>query len=732
MQSEYIAHRKEDTGEIQTVKAHSEETAELCREYAVDEMKQAAYVAGLYHDLGKYGYTYQRRIRGTEVRVEHSTCGALVAKERYPYVVGLLLGFCIAGHHTGLPDAGSKKDGPDDSTLYGRMKRSFEDFSAYKEELSIPEINEQEFMQFLLKDCGKDIGMVVDKFAFLTRYVFSCLVDADSTNTADFCRGYHPKHLKADFPACLGRINHKLRSFVCETDLQKARSQIQEQVYEKVNENAEIYLLNMPTGSGKTLCSIKWALERAIAGQKKRIIYIAPFNSIIDQTADELERLFRGCADILRHQSTFCYEDQDARDEDYLEAVKNAEENWDADMIITTEVQFFESIYSNKRGKLRKFHNMADSVLIFDEAHLMPLNYLQPCLQAVAFITRYLNSEAVFLTATMPDYQQLLSRYALPDCKVVNLVEDYSKAFLFKKCDYVYLGKTEAETLLSRALQCPSSLIVVNRRQTATALFHMGSGRKYHLSTYMTVLDRKRVIDEVKEELRKLEADYPGYENIPEERRIMVISTSLIEAGVDLDFYAVFRELSGLDNILQAGGRCNREGRRAHAETYVFELSEEGRRNVPDRKINLTRGLIRGYEDISDKECVREYYERYYFMNQDAAGSHVLSAECKDISCISFKSYADHFELIDSRTVSVVVRQNEDCEQLLNLLKFTGIGTVRKLQKYTCSVQVWELNDLIRQNAVKEADKGVWYLANMDYYDSNTGISFEAKDYLIE
>ena len=151
----------------------------------------------------------------------------------------------------------------------------------------------------------------------------------------------------------------------------------------------------MPTGSGKTLCSVKFALERAVRKEKKRIIYVIPYNSIIDQTADVLESLFGKEAQILRHQSTFFY-DGDDYDEDYRQAAKCASENWDAPLIITTAVQFFESIYANKRGKLRKLHHMADSILVFDEAHLMPVEYLQPCLRAIAYITRYLNSEAVF------------------------------------------------------------------------------------------------------------------------------------------------------------------------------------------------------------------------------------------------------------------------------------------------------------------------------------------------
>ena len=731
MSSLYIAHVNHENGEIQTVEQHSENTAELCRAFAVPEMEDVLYAIGLMHDIGKYQKGFQRRIRGENIRIEHSGCGALAAKKRYPNAMGLMMEYCIAGHHSGIPDGGNLSDTPDMSTLCGRMKREFEDYSVYEQSLALPNVGEAAFMQFLAGDCNRDVARLVDKFAFLTRYAYSCLVDADSLDTAKFCSSERPGNLQADFQTCLEQVNRRLQSFVCRTDLQRTRALLQQQVFQKTDQAGEIYLMNMPTGSGKTLCSVKWALERALRGHKKRIIYIIPYNSVIDQTCEEFERLFEGCAELLRHQSTFSYEDREEYSEEYRAAAKCAAENWDAPFIITTAVQFFESVYSNKRGKLRKLHNVSDSILIFDEAHLMPVEYLQPCLQAVAYITRYLNSEAVFLTATMPDYERLIRQYAVSDSKIIHLVDDRTQFYKFKRCSYEYLGKEAQETLISRAAEFPSSLIIVNQKRSARELYEACPGRKYHLSTYMTAEDRKRVIDALKEDLKMLEKDYPDGKDVPADRRMMVISTSLIEAGVDLDFCAVFREMAGLDNILQAGGRCNREGKREYAKTFIFEFSESSRRSVSDEKCNLSRGLIMHYPDISCTESVEEYYERYFFMRQEEIRSHTLSQSCRNIQSIPFQEYADKFELIGDRTVSVVVPQNDECRHLLEILEYTGMGTIRKLQKYTCTLKLWEFNDLVRQHAVKEAGAGVWYLANMDYYDKNLGIVFEAKDYFI-
>ncbi|MCI8535361.1 MAG: CRISPR-associated helicase Cas3' [Hungatella sp.] len=731
MEKVYKAHIKETTKEIQTVKVHSENTAKLCREFSIPELKDMLYVTGLLHDIGKFQEQFQKRINGSNIKVEHSICGAMAAKQRWPDALGLMMEYCIAGHHSGIPDGGFPNDTSDMNTLYGRLKREVEDYKIYKEELDIPLLDSMKVFEFLAKDC-RSKEMVTDKFAFLTRYCFSCLVDADSIDTAHFCNGDIAKPLKADFSACLKRVEEKLQLFSCETTLQKARNTLQQQVFEKAEVKREIYLMNMPTGSGKTLCSVKFALQRAVSEGKKRIIYVIPYNSIIDQTADIFEKLFQGTAEILRHQSTFSYEDEEQFDEDYRKSAKNAAENWDAPFIITTAVQFFQSIYANKRGKLRKLHNMSDSILIFDEAHLMPQDYLQPCLRAISYITRYLNSEAVFLTATMPDFSRLMNQYALPDSQILNLIEDTSLFSEFKKCEYQYIGELSEDAILAKAKSYPSTLFIVNNRATARKLFQKCKGQKYHLSTYMTAYDRKRIIKEIKEKLKELEQDFPDYYDVPEERKITIISTSLIEAGVDLDIYTVFREISGLDNILQAGGRCNREGKRKHAEVFIFELESDKKMPSQDERQSIVKGIIDRYDDISCSECITEYYQRLFFLKKDSIQKHTITRECQKIENIPFKKYADEFELIDSKTVSIVVPRDEKSQILVEKLRATGIGKSRMMQMYVCSVYERELDDLIRQHVVEDYGTGIYCLTNPDYYSEETGILFEARDYWVE
>lgn len=728
----YIAHINDD-GVFQTVAQHSLGTAELSRNYATDFFKTAAYDAGLLHDIGKYQSSFQRRINGSSISVDHSTCGAKAVPEFFGNdpVFALILEYCISGHHSGIPDGGLRNDTPDMPTLSGRLKKDLESFDAFRDELP-PPLAENDDIDQLVRSFRNPVDSI-ELFAFITRYVFSCLTDADSTDTADFCDGTHQSHLASDFSACLKKVNRLLSSFEPVTELQKTRSRLQKQVFEKAEEDSDIYLMNMPTGSGKTLCSLKFALQRAIRTGKKHIIYIIPYNSIIDQTVSVFENVLGKSADILRHQSTFSFDDRDDKNEDYKTVARLAAENWDADFIITTAVQFFESVYGNKRGKLRKLHNMAQSVLIFDEAHLMPMDFLAPCLRAISYLTEYCGSEAVFLTATMPDFRELISEYASKTLRVTELITDKSCFSAFAKCRYINLGCLESEQVAMKAAESPASLIVVNSRKEAKKLYSECKGRKYHLSTYMTAFDRKHVIESIKSELARLCADYPDQGSVPEDRRITVVSTSLIEAGVDLDFFTVFRELTGLDSILQAGGRCNREGTRSCGDVFIFTLRENEGIISRDEKVNITKGLLKQYDDISDRECISSYYKLLYFVKRDAVTSRLISRKpgCINLSCIPFAEYSREFSLIDSNTVSVAVGQDEKSIALIENIRKTHKANARALQLYSFSVYRWEFEKLLQQGVIDDYGSGVFCLTNPDYYNREQGVSTEGKDYFI-
>lgn len=732
----YKAHFDESKGKIQTIKEHSYNTANIAMSFSIPELQELIYYISLLHDIGKYTQEFQELINGKHIKVEHSTCGGIEAFNSFnSSIIGIWTALCIIGHHTGLPDCGSPNDKSDNAktTMYGRLGRTFSDYAAYKNEISLPNLNIEKINNFLKKDCSTKEDLI-DKFAFFVRYAFSCLTDADSLDTEMFYTETERNLLKSNFTICLNSLNKQLLRFEAKTKLQCSRAKLQKQAFDKVDIDANVYLLDMPTGSGKTLCGAKFALERAILKSKKRIIYVIPYNSIIDQTADTFDDIFGENANILRHQSTFSVEDYCARTgkniEDYKTLVKLSTENWDAEFIITTMVQFFESIYSNTRSKLRKLHNMGNSIILFDEIHMMPYAYLQPCLEAINYITKYLNSEAIFLTATMPDFTNLFQKYSLPNLKIVNLIDDKSYFADFKKCSFIDKGKISEESLLEHSNINRSSLIIVNNRKEAKLLYQMASGKKYHLSTYMTTYDRRRVIKEIKNSLNQLNNKYGNSNEIPESDRILVISTSLIEAGVDLDFYAVYREITGLEHILQASGRCNREGIYTNAYTYIFEFEKKCLSDQIDTEI--TRGLLFKYSDsIDSSDSINMYYKNLMSLNKEKITKNSMYQFCEKPNLIPFKEYADKFDTIDSKTMSIVVPRDAFSRSLIDLLSKGFRVSSMELQNYSCNVYLNEFNTLFEQGVLEDYDSGNYCLTNPDYYDNGLGICFEGKDYIL-
>ena len=718
----------------QTLEEHHNNTAILSYEYAVQPLKDFVRWIASIHDLGKAQPSFQLHLEDKSIRVEHSVYGAQEAfKQLGGGITAIIAAHCIAGHHTGLSDTGIKGDAKEKSTLFAKLSRTYEDCSQYMDAHPCPCPDVAPIIMMLQRGIKpNDTAEITERAAFITRYSYSCLCDADSIDTMRFCNnGVLPDIPKADFIGCLEKLESKFSSFSNETELQKARSLLQKQVFDCADEEGNVFLLNMPTGSGKTLCSIKLALQRAVIRNKKRIIYISSYNAIIDQTADVFEDIFKECAQVVRHQSTFSYDDREddkEMDENERQSRKYACENWDGELIVSTTVQFFETVASSGRGKLRKLHNMADSIIIMDEVHTLPIDYLQPCLKAISYITTFLNSEAIFMTATMPDYRNLLYTYGSRDLVVTDLVKDKSMFNKFSKCDFRSIGTISDEQLLMRCQRAPSCLVIVNKKKTARKLYNeSGFINKFHLSTYMTAQDRASVIKNIRERLDSLEKEYPGLENVPEEKRIVCFSTSLVEAGVDFDFSEVYRELAGLDSILQSGGRCNREGKRKEAHVFVFERNEDTRK-IQDIKYDITRELLSSFPDISDMECISEYYKRLFFSETGTLTRHAFSKYSSNPFSMNFREYDHDFHMIEDRNISVFVPNDEKSRALVDKLRTGCDVPERALQQYTASVALYELSDLKDQGVISDCGTGVYCLTNPDYYTKELGIGFEGQD----
>lgn len=712
---EYIGHTSDD-GRKQLLLDHLNGTSKLCRENANEFWADIAEFVGQIHDIGKYTSDFQKRINGAEnIRVEHAICGAKEVAKAPPKSYVPMIEYCVAGHHSGLPDGGTKVDGEEDSTLHGRMKRKTGDYSAYENEVKLEYPKDNLRGLFDVSNQRE----IIERYSFFTRYLFSCLTDADFIDTERFVTPNTDRGIDGDFQEAYEKVCEKLNSFKIETKLQESRSIIQEQVYKSVESNANVYTLNMPTGSGKTLCSIRAALKTAIENKKKRIIYVIPYVSIIEQTAKVFEDIFGDVLPVLQHHSNYDFDDDKNEDENEItsEKLKRSCENWDAKLIVTTNIQFFESLYHYKGRRLRKLHNLADSVIIFDEIHMLPIDYIQPCLRAIGYVTKYLNSTAILMSATMPNYDKFMERY-MSGVKIENAVKDTSLFNVFDKCRYEYIGKCELASLAEKAQEYDNALIIVNKRKTARELYDMCSGNKYHLSTYMTPLHRSEIIAKIKEDIKN------GINTT-------VISTSLIEAGVDLDFKAVFREIAGIDNILQSGGRCNREGKMDMGDVFVFETDGGNYQTKKKSDIiiraNITRNLFEEFENISTDKCIKEYYGRLLNYKEKKIEENTITSIMGNdlrIDGIPFRTYAESFNFIDNQVIGIVIPCDEN-RGLIKELKDGKLSVKRNLQRYSASVNKDEFKELFQIGIIETLDCGVCILANTDYYKSDVGLTLE-------
>ncbi len=721
-----LAHITHDSRE-QTLSEHLENVSKLAEKFAKEPFKDIAKAAGAAHDIGKNAQAFQARLHGSKEKFEHSACGAIEIQNlqcgKSGEVIKPLLEYCIAGHHTGLPDGGTDGDSADGSaTLKARLKRadSYTGKSDYHGsedymKLSLPDVTE-----FLKLFDMNDRNGFFEKYAFFTRYVFSCLTDADYLDTETFCSPGIIRGTSGDTEKMYVAVKNKLGAFKAETELQKCRAKIQQQALSNLDESCDISILNMPTGSGKTLCSLMLALEmiKRSCTRLKRIIYVIPYTSIIEQTADVFEKIIGKYTDIVQHHSNYFYDDPGENDSAESK-LKKACENWDAPVIITTSVQFFESLYHYKSSRLRKLHNLADSVIVFDEIHLLPVDHIQPCLKGVGYITKYLGSKAIFLSATMPNYDKLFAKY-IPECRAKHLITDRSDFSSFEKCLYHNLGEQTLEGIAEKASSAQSSLIVVNSRKSARNAFNLISGNKYHLSTYMTPHDRKQTIKKIRDDLEN-------------GRKVCVVSTSLIEAGVDLDFETVFRQTAGLDSILQSGGRCNREGKRDKGDVYFFSTDEKLNGDIALRA-NITNQLAAKYDNINDKLCIEEYFDRLFkFKEKDIECATITSKEYfhGSISSFAFREYANSFEFIKDETVSVVIDNCKETTALLERAAELCTSANRMLQSYSVSLRLREFSAMLRTGRVRLHQSGLYVLDDPNDYSSEIGLLLDRHNDMI-
>ena len=681
---DFYAHSTDhdDMSNWQPLKEHLENVAFLAESFASvmgQDVAMIARSAGLLHDIGKYTKKFQQRLAGECHQVDHSSRGAKIAKERYEKM-GYLIAYAIAGHHCGL--ANGSGEGCRRGVLEDRLKKE-----------NLPE---------LCSDWEKEIRLIsklslpnfkLDRHrmfqcAFLMRMIFSCLVDADRLDTENFFLKVDNKNTKRGFDnKIIEKLSKKLDSYLLELatkresknknqDILKYRKEILNSVNKKSNERQGLFSLTVPTGGGKTLSSLSFALKHASKHGLERVIYVAPFTSIIEQNAEVFRKVFiEDFGDVvLEHHSSFVANEEEVLSEKYqsLEKLKLVMENWDCPIVATTAVQFFESLFSGRPSMCRKLHNIANSVVVLDEVQTLPLHVLRPCVETLKELSLNYQASIVLCTATQP---ALLEKDGFKGGfeNVIELAPKPKDMFKnFERVTVKHVGRLEDDKLLGEIKGKNQVLCIVNSRSYARQLFkglkQLEEKGVYHLTTAMCAKHRSAVLKEIRKCLK---------EKLP----CRLVATSLIEAGVDIDFPLVFRAEAGLDSIAQAAGRCNREGSRSAGESFVKVFSSAAKAPVEiEQYAGKARNIFKKFpNDTIGLEAIREYFTELFW--QKDQGNTELDAEgiLEDFSESGIKS-------IPFETVEKKFRMIKDIGQKPVIINYRDEVDVKQFDEYVSSV----------------------------------------------
>ncbi|MDE0152663.1 MAG: CRISPR-associated helicase Cas3' [Gammaproteobacteria bacterium] len=636
-------------------------------------------LAGWLHDLGKVKSGFQAKLRGESNNISHSGEGARFAQEKFGKGLGRILAYCIAGHHSGLPNALSKSTGRPVIPLEERLEQA--ENVSLPNWLCMPELEAPDPFSGL-SSCVSHNHFATQ---FFTRMLFSALVDADFLETERFYRPDIVRGSKTDISELQASLNRGLARFGSpRSEVNRLRAKVLEAAGEAVFKNPGFFSLTVPTGGGKTLTSLKFALDHAAIHGMRRVIHVAPFTAITEQTADVF-REYLGAEDgILEHHSAFQLEE--VMPETEIERVMTAAQNWDQPVVVTTAVQLFESLFANRTQKCRKLHNIAQSVIILDEAQCLPLKFLRPCLAALQELVRGYGCSIVLCTATQPavhDEDGLKVAEALVKANTREIAPNPEMLHQkLKRVDVLCFGKlTNSE--LADQVRGKSALIIVNNKRQARDLFEkLRCEGVYHLSTNMTAAHRRDVLKVVRPRLKA---------NLP----VLLVATALVEAGVDLDFPEVWRAVAGIDSIVQAAGRCNREGKMIHQGKVVVFEAEEAYPPPPELKKNaeVALSILKDYPDPLMPNAVTAYFRKLYRdLLQDLDSKEVMDQinGAGGHFDYSFADIAKNFRLIEDETVPLIIGtgrygMDADAKQVLEFGKYGG-GIARKLQPFTVQV----------------------------------------------
>lgn len=670
------------------------------------------WAAGWLHDMGKAKERFQLRLLDESIREPHSGEGALFACKHYnitcppPFSepIGRIMAFAIAGHHAGLANGDAYGGG--NIPLNERLETA----TAIKPWFDLARLVEIKSPPDPLKQAGQDTF----GWAFFIRMLFSALVDADYLETERWFAETEGKSIERGWNGQLVNLKNALDSHIAafgtpKDDLAKLRAEVLGDCRTAAGYGQDLFSLTVPTGGGKTLSSLAFALDHAIRHDLDRVIYVIPFTSVVEQTA----AVFRNALDddkaILEHHSAFDSEKLPGEtNEGELEKLRLAAQNWDRPIIVTTAVQFFESLFANKPSRCRKLHNIARSVVILDEAQTMPLKLFRPCLAALNELKRGYNTSIVLCTATQPAVTRragLKAVEALEDVKEI-IAPDRNLYTRLKRVRSEQAGVMTDDDLVEALGSVGSGLCIVNNRRHARELFQRlekaGIGGERHLTTAMTAAHRRIVLDEIRQRLT-------------DRKPVRLVSTSLIEAGVDISFSAVWRAWAGLDQVAQAAGRCNRENELGPEGGFltIFEPEEGEGRNPPSELkqfADTARDVLRDHDDPLSEQAVAAYFRELLWRRSGADSGKPTRLDNVEVGerringimaaikqtaprmNFCFADIAQAFRMIDSLLVPVIIPEAVEhpgaSARLLERLRYVERpgGIARELQLHLVQV----------------------------------------------
>ncbi|UOR13572.1 CRISPR-associated helicase Cas3' [Halobacillus amylolyticus] len=785
----YIAHIRSSDGKVQTVREHLLGVERLSG-YFGDKIGvgNVASIAGLLHDVGKNSPAFRDYIleavqnpnhppkRGS---VDHSTAGGKLLYEKFHnddqpisrQLIAEILGNVIISHHSGLQDFLS----PDLSSDYLRRvkEKVIDDFRGMVEEF-YTSTSSYKALEQKMKSSENELIDVIKRnpqsqrltLMFLTKYIFSCLIDADRTDSRYFEENT-AMNTPHDNPKLFEQYHSKLTEYLnklsankhSQSKINQLRADMSQQCEDFARNPSGIYTLSIPTGGGKTLASLRYALKHSLTFGKERIIYVVPYTTIIEQNAQEVRRILEDDVNILEHHSNVVTEEESTGDYRYAKdkPLTLAKDNWESPIIFTTMVQFLNTIYSNSTRNSRRMHNLANSVIIFDEVQSLPIKCTSLLNEALNFLNKVCRSSILLCTATQPALDFVEEKVDSIDGEVIQNLDEISGAF--KRVEAVDRTNSKgwgtedlSQFILDQMEVNPNILIILNTKTVVRKLFNQLKEDDpdlliYHLSTSMCAAHRQNTLEKVKHCLEKGE-------------KVVCLSTQLIEAGVDISFDCVIRSLAGLDSIAQAMGRCNRHGKHDLRYTYIINHNEENLNHLKTIKIGaeITGKMLRDQmyiqytEGLLSPKMIRFYFENfyreleneldYYVPSLDNYIFHLLSQNEKYMKAYvhkkgeklplqlhtSTKTAGKYFNVIDQQTTSVLVPyEGEGKEIIAELNGDPSIeemsALLKKVQPYMVNVYDHELNELSKQQSVVHLWEGRILALQENAYDREFGVT---------